>query len=159
MDATVWTLIALFVFLGGMVYLKVPAMVTKSLDDRSDAIRDELEEARKLREEAQEMLADFQARRKQAEEEAQEIVAAARREAATIAKDAERKTAEFVQRRTAVAEQKIGQAEATAVAEVRAAAIDVAVTAAEQIIGGKMTAATANKLIENGIAEVKSKMN
>ncbi len=159
MDATVWTLIALFVFLGGMVYLKVPAMVTKSLDDRSDAIRDELEEARKLREEAQEMLADFQARRKQAEEEAQEIVDAAKREAATIAKDAERKTAEFVQRRTAVAEQKIGQAEATAVAEVRAAAIDVAVTAAEQIIGGKMTAATANKLIENGIAEVKSKMN
>ena len=159
MDATFWTLIALIAFLGGLLYLRVPGMIGKALDDRSSNIRNELEEARKLREEAQALLADYQARRKQAEEEAQEIVAAAKREAATIAKDAEHKTADFVQRRTAVAAQKIEQAEATAIAEVRAAAIDVAVSAAEQLIEGKMTTATANSLIEEGIAEVKSKMN
>ncbi len=159
MDATFWALVGLIVFLGLVIYLKVPAMVTKSLDDRSDGIRDELEEARKLREEAQALLADFEAKRRQAEKEAEEIVAAAKREASALGEDAARKTAEFVKRRTALAEQKIGQAEASALAEVRASAIDVAISAAEHLIAGKMSAADSNALIKQGIAEVKSKLN
>lgn len=159
MDATFWALVGLVVFIGLVIYLKVPAMVTKSLDDRAGNIRDELEEARRLREEAQAMLADFEAKRREAEKEAEEIVAAAKREASALADDAAKKTADFVKRRTALAEQKIGQAEASALAEVRASAVDVAITAAEQLVGSKMTAAKSNDLIKQGIAEVKAKLN
>ncbi len=159
MDATFWATVGLVIFLGIVLYLRVPAMVTKGLDDRSSKIRDELDEARKLREEAQALLAEYQGKRKEAEQEAEEIVAAAKREATAIEEDAARKTAEFVQRRKALAKQKIEQAEATALAEVRASAVDVAVSAAEQIIAGKVTGATANNLIKSSIAEVKSKLN
>lgn len=159
MDATAWSLVALVVFIGLIIYLKVPGMISKSLDDRANKISDELDEARKLREEARALLADYQGKRKEAEKEAEEIVAAAKREAAALADDAAKKTAEFVKRRTALAEQKIEQAEASALAEVRASAVDVAVAAAEQIIAGKVTGATANSLIKSGIQEVKSKLN
>lgn len=159
MDATFWSLVGLFIFLGLIIYLKVPGMVTKGLDDRAEKIRDELEEARKLREEAQALLAEYEAKRREAENEAEEIVAAAKREASAFAEDAARKTADFVKRRTALAEQKIEQAEASALAEVRSSAIDIAVTAAEQLIAGKMSPAASNSLIKEGIKEVKSKLN
>ncbi len=70
MDATFWATVALVIFLGIMIYVKVPGMITKSLDDRADRIRDELEQARRLREEAQELLAEYQRKRKEAEKEA-----------------------------------------------------------------------------------------
>ncbi len=159
MDATAWSLVALIVFLGLVVYLKVPGMVAKGLDDRTAKIRDELDEARRLREEAQSLLAEFQGKRKQAEKEAEEIVAAAKREASALADDAAKKTAEFVKRRTALAEQKIEQAEASALAEVRSSAVDMAIAAAETLVSGKMTAAKSNDLIKQSIAEVKSKLN
>ena len=159
MDASFWALVALVIFLAGIIYLKVPGMVTKGLDDRSAKIRDELDEARKLREEAQALLAEYQGKRKEAEKEAEEIVAAAKREAAVLAEDAARKTEDFVKRRTALAEQKIEQAEASALAEVRASAIDVAIAAAEQIVADKVTGTTANDLIKKSISEVKSKLN
>ncbi|MGI9350539.1 MAG: F0F1 ATP synthase subunit B [Rhizobiaceae bacterium] len=159
MDATFWSLVALVIFLAGVIYLKVPGMVTKGLDDRSAKIRDELDEARKLREEAQALLAEYQGKRKEAEKEAEEIVAAAKREAIVLAEDAARKTEDFVKRRTALAEQKIEQAEVSALEEVRASAIDVAIAAAEQIVADKVTGATANDLIKKSITEVKSKLN
>jgi vacuolar-type H+-ATPase subunit H len=83
-DATFWALVALIIFLGIVVYMKVPGMIAKSLDDRADKISNELEEARKLREEAQALLAEYQKKRKEAEKEAAEIVEAAKREAETI---------------------------------------------------------------------------
>jgi len=159
MDATFWALVALVLFIALVLYLKVPAMITKSLDERADKIQNDLEEARKLREDAQALLANYQGKRKEAEEEAAEIIAAAKREASALAADAEQKTAEFVKRRTAQAEQKIKQAEVDALAEVRGSAVDVAIAAAEQIIAGKVTGATANDLVKKGIAEVKSKLN
>jgi F-type H+-transporting ATPase subunit b len=159
MDATAWATVALVIFLALIIYLKVPGMVSKGLDDRTSKIRDELDEARRLREEAQAMLADYQGKRKEAEKEAEEIVAAAKREASALADDAARKTAEFVERRTALAEQKIEQAEASALAEVRESAVDLAVAAAEQLVAGKMTAAKSGDLIKQGIAEVKAKLN
>ena len=159
MDATFWATVALVIFLALVIYLKVPGMVTKSLDDRAERVRDELEEARKLREEAQGLLAEYQRKRKEAEQEAGEIVAAAKREAEALATDAARKTDEFVERRTQVAEQKIAQAEAQALADVRARAIEVAVAAAEQILADKVTGKVADGLVKSGIAEVKSRLN
>ena len=159
MDATFWATVALFIFLAAMVYIKVPGMITKNLDDRADKIRGDLDEARRLREEAQELLAEYQRKRKEAEKEAEGIVAAARREADALSLDAARKMEEFVERRTIIAEQKIEQAEAQALTEVRASAIDVAMAAAEQIIGSKVTGKTASDLISQGIADVKAKLH
>ena len=159
MDATFWALIALIIFLGIVFYLKVPGMLTKNLDERADKIRDDLEEARRLREEAQELLADYQRRRKEAEQEASDIVAAAERDAELLAKEAEEKTADFVARRTAMAEQKIAQAEVQAIDDVRSIAVDIAVAAAEELIAGKVKGAAAGKIIDKSIAEVKNRLN
>ncbi|HEX6610167.1 MAG TPA: F0F1 ATP synthase subunit B, partial [Hyphomicrobiaceae bacterium] len=79
--AEFWVAVAFFIFVGIMIYMKVPGMVTKALDDRADAIRKDLDAARKLREEAQDLLADYQAKQRQAETEAQQIIQDARREA------------------------------------------------------------------------------
>ena len=159
MDATFWALIALIIFLGIVAYMKVPGMLTKNLDERADKIRDDLEEARRLREEAQELLAEYQRKRKEAEQEASDIVAAAERDAELMAKEAEEKTADFVARRTAMAEQKIAQAQAQAVADVRASAVEIAIAAAGKIVEGKVSGATADKLIKDSIAEVKARLN
>ncbi|WP_075995727.1 F0F1 ATP synthase subunit B [Salaquimonas pukyongi] len=159
MDATFWALIALIIFLGIVAYLKVPGMLTKNLDERAEKIRNDLEEARRLREEAQELLADYQRKRKEAEQEASDIIAAAERDAELMAREAEEKTADFVARRTAMAEQKIAQAQAQAVADVRASAVEIAVAAAGKIVEGKVSGATADKLIKDSIAEVKARLN
>ena len=118
--ATFWALVALVIFLGVVVYIKVPGMIAKALDARADKIRNELDEARRLREEAQQLLAEYQQKRKEAEKEAADIVAAAKREADMLVGEAHKKTEDYVARRTALAEQKIAQAERDAVNEVRA---------------------------------------
>ena len=159
MDATFWAFVGLVIFIALMVYLKVPGMMTKALDDRSDQIRNELSEARRLREEAQRLLSDYQKKRGEAEQEAQAIVAAAHREAENLSAEAEEKTADYVRRRTALAEQKIGQAEAQAVAEVRAAAVDVAVAAAQRVLADKVSGKTQTDLFERSLDEVRQRMN
>jgi len=158
-DATFWAAVALVLFILLIMYYKVPAAMTKGLDDRSDKIRNELEEARRLREEAQQLLAEYQRKRKEAEQEAEGIVAAAKREAEALAEEAERKTAEYVTRRTALAEQKIAQAEGQAIAEVKSNAVDIAVDAAEALIGNKMSGAAAGDMFKKSLAEVKARMN
>lgn len=159
LDATFWAFVALIIFLALLVYLKVPGQVTGALDNRAERIRGELEEARRLREEAKSLLADFQRRRKEAEAEASQIVAAAKHEAELIASEARAKTEEFVTRRTAMAEQKIAQAETQAVADVKALAVDIAVAAAEKLIAAKATGKAAEDLLTRSIAEVKSRLN
>ncbi len=159
MDATFWAMIGLFIFLGIVVYMKVPGMLTRNLDDRAEKIRDELDQARKLREDAQQLLAEYQRRRREAEKEAEEIIEAAHHEALSFATEAKRKTEEFVERRTALAEQKIAQAEAQAVDDVRFRAVDVAIAAAEKIVVGKLDPTNADKLIKAGIDEVKARLN
>lgn len=96
--ATLWATIGLILFGAVVVYLKVPGMLGKSLDERAGKIRNELEEARRLREEAQQLLAEYQRKRKEAEAEAAGIVAAAEREAAALTAEARQKTEEFVTR-------------------------------------------------------------
>ena len=159
MDATFWAFVSLILFIGLMFYLKVPGMLTKSLDDRSDQIRNELSEARRLREEAQRLLSDYQKKRGEAEAEAASIVEAAEREAENLAAEAEAKTADYVARRTALAEQKIGQAEAQAIAEVKAAAVDVAVAAAGRILSDKVSGSTQTDLFKQSLQQVRDRMN
>ncbi|MEL6504026.1 MAG: F0F1 ATP synthase subunit B [Pseudomonadota bacterium] len=159
MDATFWSLIALIIFIGIIAYAKVPALIGKSLDDRSEKIRTDLDEARKLREEAQHLLAEYQRKRKEAEQEAESIVASAKREAEALAKEAERKTDEYVARRTAQAELKIAQAEQQALADVKSTAVDIAVEAAQSVLGSKISGSANTDMFKSSLAEIKARMN
>lgn len=157
-DATFFAFVGLILFFALIIYLKVPGMVTKSLDERADKIRDELAEAKRLREEAQHVLAEYQRKRKEAEAEAAGIVAAAEREAAMLTAEAKQKTEEFVARRNALSEQKIKRAETDAINAVRAAAVDLAVAAAETIIVKKADTAVQDDLIKGALGEVKARL-
>jgi len=159
MDATFWALVALIIFLGILAYMKVPAMLGNALDQRAERIRNELEEARRLREEAQQLLAEYQRKRREAEQEAKDLVDAAKREAKLIVTDAKKKTEEYVARRAAMAEQKIAQAERDAVNEVRSRAVDVAVAAASKLLAEKVDSKTSGELFNASLREVKSKLN
>lgn len=159
MDATFWAFIALVIFIGVVVYFKVPGLIGKSLDERAAKIRNELDEARRLREEAHQLLGEYQKKRKEAEKEAEDIVAAAKREAEGLVEDAHKKTEEYVARRAALAEQKIGQAERDAVAEVRSIAVDVATEAARAVLAGKLDAEASARLFEDSLKAVGSKLN
>ncbi len=159
MDATFWALVGLILFIGLMIYIKVPGIVGRSLDKRADNIRGELEEAKRLRAEAQALLAEYQKKRKEAEAEAAALVAAAEREAALLTEEARQKTEEFVARRNALSEQKIKQAEADAITAVKSAAIDIAVEAAGKVIAAKTDKTTQTALFKDAVAKVQSRLN
>lgn len=159
MDATFWALVGLIIFLGIVVYAKVPGMIAGALDKRADQIRNELEEAKRLREEAQQLLAEYQRKRKEAESEAESILSAAEREAAVLREEAKAKTEDYVSRRTAMAEQKIRQAEADAINEVRAKAVDLAVVAAEKLIASKVDSKASGELFKASLGELKTRLN
>ena len=159
LDASFFALVGLVLFFVLIAYVKVPGMIAKSLDERADNIRNELDEAKRLREEAQHLLAEYQRKRKDAEAEAASIVAAAEREAAALTAEAKAKTEEFVARRTALSEQKIKQAEDDAIGAVRSAAVDLAIAASEKLIADKSTAAVQGKLFKSAVGEVKSRLN
>jgi F-type H+-transporting ATPase subunit b len=159
MDNTFWALAGLIVFLGIVAYMKVPAMIGTALDARGDKIRADLDEAKRLREEAAALLVEYQNKRKQAELDAVDIVKAAKRDAEALAADAKVKTEEFVKRRTAMAEQKIAQAESDAVNAVRASAIDVAIAAAARILGGKPSEKLNADMFKQSLSDVKARLN
>ncbi|MGQ7792248.1 F0F1 ATP synthase subunit B family protein [Faunimonas sp. B44] len=163
MDATAWAsfwaFMALIAFLGILVYLKVPAMAADWLDSRAERIRRDLDEARRLREEAQALLADYQRRRQEAEEEAEAIVDQARREAEAIATEAQLRMGEYIERRTRLVEQRIGQAEVQAIAEVRSRAVDVAAEAATRILSERGSGETGQRLVRDSIEQVRSNLN
>ena len=159
MDATFWAMIALFIFIGVVVYMKVPAMIGRALDERAAKIRIELEEAQRLRQEAQQLLAEFQKRRKEAEKEAAEMVAAAKLESDLILEDAHKKTEEYVARRAALAELKIGQAEREAINEVRSIAVDVATEAARAVLAAKVDEKAGAELFKDSLTALESKLN
>jgi F-type H+-transporting ATPase subunit b len=158
-EAEFWVLIGFIVFIGLMGYVGVHRKIGQSLDSRADRIKGELDEARKLREEAAQLLADYQRKRGEAEHEAQDIIAGAKAEAERLAVEAKAKVEEFVARRTKMAEAKIAQAEAQAAADVRAAAADAAVAAAERILAQETKGPLAGELIAKGIADISKKLN
>ena len=159
MDATFWALVGLIIFLGILIYIKVPGTMASALDKRADQIRNELEQAKKLREEAQQLLAEYQRKRKEAEAEAADLVSAAEREAAALRAEAKAKTEDYVTRRTAMAEQKIRQAESDAINEVRASAVDLAIAAAERLIADKVDSKTSGDLFKASLSDMKTRLN
>ncbi|SNY92548.1 F-type H+-transporting ATPase subunit b [Cohaesibacter sp. ES.047] len=158
-DATLWAFIALVVFLGIVIKMGGPSMITSSLDKRAKLIEDELDQARRLREEAQALLAEYQRKAREAEGEAEEIITLAKREAEAMEKDAKAKISEYVARRTKQAEEKIAQAEVQAIADVKGAATDLAIKASERILAKKMEGQTGSDLVQTSIAEVGTKLN
>lgn len=159
MDAPFWALVSLVFFLGVLVYMKVPKKMVRSLDERAGRIRNELDEARRLREEAQQLLAEYQRKRQEAEREAQDIVAAAEREARSLLEEAERRSEDYVARRSKLAEQKISQAESDAISEVRASAVEIAVAAAGRLLAGKVDEKVAGDLFSRSLSELQTRMN
>src|SRR3954464_7562419 len=154
-----WVAVAFVILMGVFAYLGVHRTLFTALDHRRDRIKSELDDARRLKDEAAKLLADYKARHASAEREAQEIVAAAKAEAERIAAEAKVKLEDFVTRRTKTAESKIALAEAQAVADVRAAAANAAVTAASTILSQSVKGSVADDLLAKGIAEVRAKLN
>jgi F-type H+-transporting ATPase subunit b len=154
-----WVALALFIFLGLLAYLGVHRKLTGALDQRSARIKSELDEAVRLREDAQALLADFQRKGREAEGEAEAIIAGAKAEAVRLAAEAKTRMEDFVARRTKMAETKIAQAEAQALADVKAAAADAAVAAAEKILGAAAKGKVAADLLAQGIEDVRKKFN
>ena len=154
-----WVAIAFVILMGLFAYLGIHRTVLQTLDHRSERIKAELDDARRLKDEAAKLLAEYEARRASAEREAEDIIANARAEAERIAGEAKAKMQDFVARRTKTAESKIALAEAQALADVRAAAADAAVAAASTILSQSVKGEKADELLAKGIAEVRAKLN
>src|SRR5215475_6035362 len=158
-DPETWVAIAFVILMGIFAYVGVHRTVLKALDNRSDRIKAELDDARRLKDEAAKVLAEYKTRRASAEREAEEIVTNAKAEAERIATEAKTKMEDFVARRTKTAESKIALAEAQALADVRAAAADAAVAAASSVLSKTVKGKVADELLAKGIAEVRQKFN
>ncbi len=156
---TVWVGVAFVIFFAILAYFGVPKAIVAALDARGEKVAQELAEARRLRLEAEKLLAEYEAKRKAAETEAASIVAAANEEAKRLAAEAETKLNDFVARRTKSAEEKIALAESQAEAEVRAAAAEAATKAAELIIRYQVGGKAGDALFAAGLNEVKAKLN
>jgi F-type H+-transporting ATPase subunit b len=154
-----WVAVAFFILMGVFAYFGVHRTLLKALDHRSERIKAELDDARRLKEEAAKLLAEYKARRATAEREAVDIIASAKAEAERIAAEAKVKMEDFVTRRTKSAESKIALAEAQALSDVRAAAAEAAVTAAARILSQSVKGEVADDLLAKGIDEVRAKLN
>jgi len=158
-EAEFWVAVAFVILMGVFAYFGVHRTLLKALDHRSERIKAELDDARRLKEEAAKLLEEYRARRATAEREAVDIIASAKAEAERIAAEAKTKMEDFVARRTKSAESKIALAEAQALTDVRAAAAEAAVTAAARIMSQSVKGEVADDLLAKGIAEVSAKLN
>ncbi len=147
------------IFIGILVYFKVPGIITGMLDKRADDIRGELAEARRLREEAQELRASFERKKTEVKGQAERIVAKAKADAELAAEQAKKDLEISIQRRLKAAEDQIASAEAAALREVRNRAVQVAVAASAELIAANMAKADANRLIEDSIKTVEARLH
>jgi F-type H+-transporting ATPase subunit b len=158
-DPETWVAIAFVILMGIFAYVGVHRTVLKALDNRSARIKAELDDARRLKDEAAKVLAEYKTRSASAEREAEDIVTNAKAEAERIAAEAKTKMEDFVARRTKTAESKIALAEAQALADVRAAAADAAIAAASAVMSKTVKGKVADDLLAKGIAQVQQKLN
>jgi|SRR5690554_4533871 len=158
LDATFWAMICLLIVFALAIYLKLPKMIAKFLDSKIAKIEADLDEARRLREDAQALLAEYERKRKAAEAEAEEIVAAAKEEAERMTEEANLALQDLVARRTKSVEEKIAQAEAQAITEVRARSADVAIEAARILLADQVKDAGGD-LVDESIKDVATRMN
>jgi F-type H+-transporting ATPase subunit b len=154
-----WVAIAFVLFIGVLIYVGAHKKIIDSLDHRSALIKSELDEAGRLRDEAGNLLAEYQRKQREAESEAEAIIADAKAEVARVAIEARIKMEEFVVRRTKLSKTKIGQAEAQALADVRAAAVDAAVAAAEQLLVAAINRSSLDRHVARDIENLKSKLS
>ena len=158
-DPSFYASLALVVFFGLLMYMGVFKTIAKTLDERAEGIKNELEDAKRLREEAAEMLASYQRKQREAEAEAEAIIAQAKSEAKMLKDESRKELTERLERRTAMAEQRIAQAEAQAAAEVKAAAAELAAAAAEEILQSKLKKTDLNKIVDADIKSVADRLN
>ncbi len=152
-------MLAFLIFVGILLYLKVPGLLNKALDGRAEGIKSELDEARAVREEAQTLLAGYERKQKEVQAQADEIIARAKKEAQSAAEQAKNDLKSSIARRMAAAEEQIASAEARAVKEVRDQAVVIAIGAAKDVIAKQMTKPEANKLIDDAIGDVDAKLH
>ena len=158
-EAHTWELIGLVIFVGALIWLKVPGMALSALDARASKIQNQLDEARKLREEAEALLAQIRTQREDAERQAAELIEVAKAEAARLAAEARTRLEEDVARRRALAERHIALAETQAAAEVKAAAVDLAAETAEKILAGRLAGAQSDPLVDQGLAKLAERLS
>ncbi|WP_375449745.1 ATP F0F1 synthase subunit B [uncultured Devosia sp.] len=158
MDNSFYAFVALVIFLGMMAYFGIPRIVGKMLDGQINKIAEDLAEAKKLREEAAALLVEYEQKRVAAESEAEGIIAAAKEEASRLTAEAQVSLADLVARRTRSVEDKIAQAEAQALGEVRARSADVAIEAARLVLTDEMNRKGA-AVVDKAIADVGSRLN
>jgi F-type H+-transporting ATPase subunit b len=158
-EAEAWVAVAFVLFLGILVYVGAHRRVIDGIDQRQARIKAELEEARRLREEAQALLVEYQRKRHEADREAEAIIATANAEAERLAAEGKTRLEDFVARRTKMAETKIAQAEAQALADVRSSAADAAVAAAEKILSTTAKGKIGDDLLARGIADLRKSFN
>lgn len=154
-----WVAVSFFIFVAGLLYLGVHKKIASALDARAATIAKDLEEAKRLRDEAAKVLADYRRKQGEAVEEAQGIISLAAKEAEIFTAETRRSIKEYFERRMKLAEDKIARAEAEALREVRSAAADAAVAAAQIVIAQKLTPEAADKLVKQGIDALKGKLN
>jgi F-type H+-transporting ATPase subunit b len=154
-----WVAVSFLILLGVFGYLGVHRSLAKALDERQARIRTELDEARRLKEEAAALLSDYLRRQQDAESEAAQIIATAQAEAERAASEARAKMDDFVARRSKIAEAKIALAETQALADVRAAAAEAAAAVAERILRQTVKDKVAADLLTQGIEDVKKNFN
>jgi F-type H+-transporting ATPase subunit b len=154
-----WVAVSFFIFLGALAYFGVHNKIASLLDARAAAIAKELEEARRLRQEAEKVLADYRRKQSEAAGEADSIITLAAKEAEMLAAETRKSVKEHFDRRMKLAEEKIARAEAEALHEVRSVAVDAAVAAAQTLIAEKLTPDRAEKLVSESIDTLKSKLN
>ena len=157
-SAEFWVAVAFVIFWGILFYYGVPGKVMNQLDSRGKRIADELAEAKRLRQDAERLLREYETKHAAAEREAADIVSSARDEAERMAREAHEKLADFVKRRTSSAEAKIAPAEAQASAEVRAAAVEAAIKASERVLRDEITGTTAASYVTQSLNDVRTKL-
>lgn len=158
-DPTFWVGVGLVIFLAVVIWKKVPGVLGKQLDARAAAIAAELDEAKRLRQEAQALLVTYQKKAGEAEAEAAEILAAANAEAARLKTETADQLAALIARRTKMAEDKIAQAEASALADVKAAAAEAAIGAAARLMSDRIDGAKASSLADASIRDLRTRLN
>lgn len=156
---TFWVLLAFLIVIGIFARAGLHTMIASGLDKRARNIADEINEARKMREEAQELLAAYQRRQREAEEEAAAIIEQAKKDAKRMTEEARDKINEQLARRAKAAEEKIARAEAQALSEVRGQTADLAVAAAREIIRERMDSGAQSAFIDKAIAGLRDKLN
>ncbi len=157
--AEFWVAVSFFLFVGTLFYFGVHKKVAAALDARAARIAKELEEAERLRVEAEKVLADYRRKQGEAVKEAQGIIDLASKEAEILAAETRRSMKEHFDRRMKLAEDKIARAETEALREVREAAAEAAVAAAQIVIAQQLTPETADKLVKQGIDALKGRLN